>query len=125
MVLYIGAMYYLSGGIGVAYYLGSVFVYFFIFYAIYLLVKKIRIQGAIPAREFLDLFLYRIHLIIFIVVAILGVFSVYQNEISPAKTPQYTLQNGKKTVVFQTMSHIATEDFYDQVQAMITGKKAE
>lgn len=48
-----------------------------------------------------------------------GWFMLYQNDVSPAKMPVYTLSNGEKTIIFQWMSHIGTPDFYKKVQENI------
>lgn len=60
-----------------------------------------------------------------IVLVILGGFIYYQNSISPAMMPQFTLSNGKQTIVFQAMSHIASGDFYNKVARDIRGYKQE
>lgn len=52
-------------------------------------------------------------------------FAYYQNEISPAFMPRYTLTNGEKTIVFQTMSHIWSHHFYQEVQSAITKYKED
>ena len=52
-------------------------------------------------------------------------FSVYQNIINPARLPLYTLTNGQQTLRFQTMSHIASAEFYQTVQTAITRSKQE
>jgi hypothetical protein len=52
-------------------------------------------------------------------------FLVVQNELFPAKLPLYTLTNGEKTLYFQTMSHIGSEAFYQQVQKNIEKAKQE
>ena len=48
-------------------------------------------------------------------VIIVSVFFIYHNELRPIKMTQYTLTNDKKTVTFQTMSHIANPHFYKQI----------
>jgi len=57
--------------------------------------------------------------------ALLGGFMYYQNSISPAMIPQFTLTNGNQTIVFQAMSHIASEDFYKNVSRNIRGYKQQ
>jgi hypothetical protein len=39
--------------------------------------------------------------------------------------PEITISNGEKTVVFQAMSHIGTQDFYDTIKENIKKKKEE
>lgn len=52
-------------------------------------------------------------------------FAVYQNEIDPAKLPEYVISNGEKTVRFRAMSHIASESFYSGVKADIASARAQ
>jgi len=49
----------------------------------------------------------------------------YQNSLSPAQIPQYKLSNQKQTIVFQTMSHIASDSFYQQVARDIARLKRD
>jgi len=49
----------------------------------------------------------------------------YQNSISPAQMPQYELTNWKQTIVFQAMSHIASDSFYEKVAKDIRDLKRE
>lgn len=72
---------------------------------------------------FLEFFLYRAMWIILLLIGFLWSFSYYQNELSPATLPRYTISNGDKTVVFQTMSHIWSENFYTTVQNTIFSYK--
>lgn len=53
----------------------------------------------------------------------MGSFTAYQNEINPAFLPRYTITDGKKTVVFQTMAHIASDRFYESIKNQITEAK--
>jgi hypothetical protein len=69
--------------------------------------------------NFLQRFLYSVSVIIIILITILWSFAFYQNEISPAMMPVYTITNWEKTVVFQSMSHIWSENFYDKVRKNI------
>ena len=75
-----------------------------------------------PSQSFLYFFidfLYRASITLSITFLVLATFLVYQNNIFPAQLPNYTLSNGEKTVQFQTMSHIASENFYWQVKQNI------
>lgn len=65
--------------------------------------------------EFFVLFLYKSAIYLSIFTLVFWLFFYYQNHIFPAKLPMYTLSNGTQTVVFQTMSHIGSEDFYQAV----------
>lgn len=61
----------------------------------------------------------------FIIAAIiLWSIAYYENEVSPAKMPTFTITNGEKTVIFQAMSHIWTTEFYEKIkQDLIKAKK--
>jgi hypothetical protein len=39
--------------------------------------------------------------------------------------PEFTITNGDKTIVFQSMSHIGTQKFYDTVGNNIKEKKQD
>ena len=39
----------------------------------------------------------------------------FSNEYAPATLPRITITNGEKTVVFQSMMHIASPGFYDDI----------
>lgn len=64
---------------------------------------------------FFQEFLYRFYVFIIVLVTLIWSFCYYQNEISPAKMPIYTLTNWDKSVVFQAMSHIWSDNFYKKV----------
>ena len=61
------------------------------------------------------MFIYKLGGLLFIFVTIIWSFAFYQNDLNPAKMPIYTISNSKKTVVFQNMSHIWSQKFYDKV----------
>ncbi len=46
-------------------------------------------------------------------ITLLGIFVGY-NHLRPASLPDITLSNGSGTIVFMSMSHIATDEFYTQ-----------
>lgn len=46
---------------------------------------------------------------------IFGVLKI-SNEYAPATLPRITITNGEKTVVFQSMMHIASPGFYDDIR---------
>jgi len=54
-----------------------------------------------------------------LIIICFGFFCYYQNTINPAKFPLYEISNGEKTVLFQTMSHIASPEFCKEVQKEI------
>ena len=85
----------------------------YIFYFIY---KKIRKQKLLNYKNFLIEFLKKISLSFVILVIFVASFSYYNNELYPAKLPQFTITNWKKIVVFQGMSHIWTKKFYEKIK---------
>ena len=69
----------------------------------------------LAGKDFALRFLSGVGFSILIITIILGWFTYYINEISPAKMPTYYLSNGEKQLIFQWMSHIGTKNFYDNV----------
>lgn len=59
------------------------------------------------------------------IVIVLGSFAYYQNEIDPAKLPEYVISNGEKTVRFRGMAHIASEAFYAGVKEDIANARKD
>ena len=68
-------------------------------------------------------FIIKICKLFWIVIMLVWSFGLYQNTINPVEMPQYTITNGSKTVVFQTMAHIASSQFYLNVQNEIRSHK--
>lgn len=97
-------------------------------YILYWLYKKILDKNFIFLSKqnykiFLNEFLYKVSSLIILLVFTIWSFAFYQNEINPAKMPIFTLSNWDKTVVFQTMSHIWSLDFYNNVKNNISNLK--
>ena len=91
-------------------------VYFLLSYGIYILWKKITGRELeLNLFHFFVYFLYKVSLSLWIIGALLGVFFAYHNDINPATAPLYTLSNGEQIVEFQTMSHLASQEFYNDV----------
>ncbi|MDQ7022226.1 MAG: hypothetical protein Q9M97_01605, partial [Candidatus Gracilibacteria bacterium] len=102
----------------------SLIFYSLITYLIYFIWKKIFRKKYLFYIDFLNYFLYKVSLGIFISILIIGGGGYYSNEINPAAIPEYTITNGEKTVIFQAMSHIGSEDFYEKIkQNLIKAKK--
>jgi hypothetical protein len=121
--LFIGSTFYLSGNPGL---LAGVFVFLFYMTLGYVMTAAWRFISQKPymsLREYAALFSYRIALFMTIVGVVLGGFCVYQNEINPAYLPRYTLTDGKKTIIFQTMAHIGSDHFYETVKTHLTAAK--
>lgn len=87
--------------------------------------KYLRKKPALDFTHFLQYFIYKVSIYVSIVLVLMGWFMYYQNSISPAMMPQFTLTNGTQTIVFQAMSHIASSDFYANVSRDIRGYKQQ
>ncbi len=62
---------------------------------------------------------------LFAMILILWWFAYYQNNINPAQIPLYSITNGSKEIRFQTMSHIGSKSFYENVKLSIQKAKQE
>ncbi len=102
----------------------SLFLYSIFIYILYGLYKKMNDKTYLffcvkNYNIFLHLFLYRAACLFVSLIIIIWGFAYYQNELSPAKMPVYTITNGEKQIVFHGMSHIGTENFYHNVKESI------
>lgn len=103
----------------------SISMYSIIFFGIYFYWKKSIKKTPLFFIDFLWIFLYKISFFLIFCFWIIGSFSYYQNEISPAYMPFYTISNWKKIIKFQTMIHIGTPHFYEKVRKNIKIAKDE
>lgn len=69
--------------------------------------------------KFAFAFAYRMSVFLIIIFSILGWFAYYQNKIEPAMMPVYHITNWDKTVVFHSMSHIASPEFYTDTKKSV------
>lgn len=106
---------YLSWFSGVIWTIISLTIYGLIAYVVVFLWKKIRKKPMLVTKTFALNFLSGIGFSVLLISIILGWFTYYTNEISPAKMPTYYLSNGEKELIFQWMSHIGTKNFYNNV----------
>lgn len=53
------------------------------------------------AREFALAFVRKVGTFVLAIAIVLGSFAYYQNELNPAKLPEYVISNGEKTVRFR------------------------
>ena len=119
------ALIYISWFLAFVSFCVSLLLYGFIIYIFYRLWKKITHSQPLPMSEYYMLFLYRSSISLCLLILIIWWFTFYQNHISPATIPLYTLSNWEKTIRFQTMSHIASPDFYLEVTKNIQEAKKE
>lgn len=99
------------------------FIYWNIIFLIHLLWSKLRKKEFKKYWVFIPYIFFRFILLFIIIWAWLWSFAYYQNEVSPAKMPVYTISNWDKTIIFQNMSHIWTQSFYHNVKENIIKSK--
>lgn len=116
---------YIGSHLSPVYLMISVAFYASISYCIYRLWKYIRRKTALSFFEYILYFLNKSALSLTIIALIVGSFLYYHNSIAPASMPSYTITNGEKTIIFQTMIHIATPEFYEKVEQNIYDAKSE
>ena len=75
--------------------------------------------------EFMRNFILSATLFIIVISGGLGYFGYYHNILHPKTLNQYTLSNGEKTLVFQEMIHIGSENFYDSIAQEIKTYKQD
>ncbi|NDK09032.1 hypothetical protein EOM39_07390 [Candidatus Gracilibacteria bacterium] len=117
--LFLSLILYMSGIIKLFETIISLIIYSIFFYFIYYLWKSFRKKEKKGFDEYLKIFIYKATIFIYVMFFIVGGFAYYNNEISPAMMPEYTITNGDKIVVFQSMSHIAKQNFYNEVEKNI------
>lgn len=84
-------------------------------FLIYFSIKKIfRSKKILDSSKFINRFLLVFWIFLSIIFSLFSFLIYYWNE-NPAKMPEYTLTNWDKTVVFQGMIHIWSENFYKNI----------
>jgi hypothetical protein len=119
-------IYYIWGIINILSFLISLFIYWSIFFLLYFIFHTIKKSNDIlNYKNFLIEFIKKISLSFLIIIIFLWFFWYYQNIAYPAKMPQFTITNWKKTVVFQSMAHIWSPDFYENIKKEIIKYKKQ
>lgn len=103
----------------------SLWFYIVLFYILSLAFNFVRRKPRTVFQDFIIYIFPKITAWIASIILIILCFSFYNNILSPAQMPLYTLSNGVQTLKFQTMSHVASESFYKQVQKNITQSKQD
>ena len=117
---------YISWIVSMFWFILSLIIYGTLFYLIRGIFKRnYKIFSSENYKEFLEYFIQRVSIFLLVMIATLGWFAYYHNDINPAKMPTYTITNGEKTVIFQAMSHIGSQKFYDRVRENIIQAKNE
>ncbi|MCH2188295.1 hypothetical protein MK079_00500 [Candidatus Gracilibacteria bacterium] len=121
----IGFFYFLGGILSILEFIFTLIIYFLFWYMVVFLWKKIRKKEIPDLYNIGYRFIKNIGFFLVVLGTMVGSWSYYQNSISPAIMPAYTLSNGEKTVLFQTMSHIGSESFYQNVVSNLTQAKQD
>ena len=96
---------------------------FFIAYRIYELAS--RKKKKTPLQRFVYLFSYIYFWMVAVFFALIWIFIIHENYLESASLPEFTISNSKKTVIFQTMSHIWSDGFYKEVSSEILKAKKQ
>lgn len=115
--------FYLNNIIWILSFLVSIWFYTIIFYFFHILWRRIRKKEIIESSIYIKTFLYRVSLLLIIWTIIFWGLSYLSNEVYPAKMSEYTISNWKKTIKFQSMIHIWTHDFYNEIKNNIENFK--
>jgi len=123
-LIFLWTIYYISWIIWVLSSILTFIFYCFIAFLIYFFWKKLRKKEYLSFDKFINYFLFRVLIWIYISIFIIAWLAYYSNEKNPAPMPTYTITNWEKTVIFQAMSHIWSKKFYEKIkQDLIEAKK--
>ena len=105
----------------------AIFILFYssVFFIFYFLYKKYIKKQEISYKKYLYDFVKKTCLSLVILLFIIWWFGMYYNYFSPPQILQYTISDGQKTVIFQEMSHIASQKFYDTIKENIKKYKKQ
>ena len=123
--LFASVAYYFNWFIWILSFIVSIWFYTIIFYSFHIIWKKLTKKEITDLYEYCKSFLFRLWLFIFITSWIIGSWAYLSNEVFKAEMPEYTISNWEKTVKFQAMVHIWSENFYKSVQNNLKKFKEE
>ncbi|MDQ1344345.1 MAG: hypothetical protein QG650_1066 [Patescibacteria group bacterium] len=115
LVLVVALSGYVSGGESAFATALLITAYAFLFYLVRIFYCRIASREYPKLADFLLAYVRKMGVFSLAVMLCGGIFTVYQNEIDPAKLPEYVISNGEKTVRFRAMAHIGSESFYNGV----------
>lgn len=118
-------VYYLSWITWILDFIISIIIYNFIFFWFHKLIKKIRKKESLNLKEFSIYFIKRISLFLSFLIVFFSLLTYTINEYFPAKMPEFTISNWEKIVKFQAMSHIWTDNFYNEIKENLREFKKE
>jgi hypothetical protein len=117
-------MYYLNWIVWILEFILSLLIYTIFFFFLHNIWSKIRKKESMDSKKYIQYFLYRVSILLLFFTLLIWWLSYLSNEIYPASMPEYTISNWDKTIKFQAMSHIWTQNFYNTVkQNLIKYKK--
>lgn len=119
------ASFLLSGITEAASFLFAILIYSPLFYLLRVVYCRILKKDTRGFREFFLSYARIVGGILFVMVLTISIFGFYENRLSPAKLPAYTISNGEKTVIFRTMSHIASDRFYTEVAREVSSAREQ
>ncbi len=122
---FISVLFYISWLQGILSFVFSLCVYSLIAYWFYSIWKNLRKKDALDFVNFWEYFLYKVSTWILLCIVIIWWFSYYKNEKSPTPMPTYYISNGEKEIIFQAMSHIGSNSFYQIIQKKLREKKKD
>jgi len=123
-IIFLSTLYFVSWLIWVLNSILLFIFYVFIAFFIYIIWKNIINKEYLSFDKFINYFLFKVLMWMYISIFLITWLSYYSNKISPAPMPTYTISNWEKTVIFQAMSHIWSNDFYNSIKTnLINAKK--
>lgn len=125
IIIYTYIMYYLSWYYWALKFILSLIVYTIIFFWFHIIWSYLRNKPTYYFSNFINYFLSRVSIFLIFATILFWWTSYLLNEVYPAPMPEYTITNWKIIVVFQSMSHIWTENFYKTVENNLTKYKKE
>lgn len=120
--LFVG-MYYLNQIAWILEFILWIITYSFIFYLFHIIWRKIRKKEISMFSVFLQKFLLSMSSILLTTALLLWYFWYYQTVLHPLVLQQHTISNWNKTLVFQDMIHIWSEQYYKNIATEIADFK--
>jgi hypothetical protein len=116
-------MYYLNQVVWILEFTLWIISYSFIFYLFHIIWRKIRKKEILIFSVFLQKFLLSMSSLLVISTLLFWYFWYYQTILNPLSLQQHTVSNWKKTLVFQEMIHIWSEQYYQNIATEISKHK--
>lgn len=117
--------FYINQYAGVLQIILTLLVYWMVLFSIHYFWRSFRKKSIMDFNQFMRNFALSATSFIVIITASLGYFGYYHNIQNPLTIEQNTISNGEKTVVFQNMIHIWSENFYEKIAQEITKYKQD